>query len=256
MWALQARFQDHLGVESHDHCGRPASCHHPRLALPWSSFQICPPVTVVSWRASVPACWNTWRECLTRGIGAARHGLASLLMTAVAAVLAGARSFTAVSDWVADAPPQVLEALGVRFDPLTRQFQPPGEATIRRVLETVDAAALDAAVGSWLAVRVQAGRQGQGRGGGQWRRMAHRCGAPVTPAATGGRCTCWPRLISRQAPSGPGGRGGKTNEITRFAPLLASLALAGCVVTADALHASASTRNTWSPRRTRITSWS
>ena len=29
---------------------------------------------------------------------------------------------------------------------------------------------------------------------------------------------------------------GKTNEITRFAPLLGPLELAGCVVTADALH--------------------
>ena len=29
---------------------------------------------------------------------------------------------------------------------------------------------------------------------------------------------------------------GKTNEITRFAPLLEPLDLAGCVITADALH--------------------
>ena len=29
---------------------------------------------------------------------------------------------------------------------------------------------------------------------------------------------------------------GKTNEITRFAPLLEPLELAGCVITADALH--------------------
>ena len=29
---------------------------------------------------------------------------------------------------------------------------------------------------------------------------------------------------------------GKTNEITRFAPLLEALDLAGCVITADALH--------------------
>ena len=41
-----------------------------------------------------------------------RHTLTSLLLAAVAAVLAGARSFTAVGEWVADAPPQVLAALG------------------------------------------------------------------------------------------------------------------------------------------------
>jgi hypothetical protein len=96
-----------------------------------------------------------------------RHSLTSMLLAAIAAVLAGARSFAAVGEWVADAPPQVLAALGVRRDPLAGRFEPPGEATIRRVLETVDAAALDAAVGSWLAarLRVQAAGQGQGRRG-------------------------------------------------------------------------------------------
>lgn len=37
-----------------------------------------------------------------------RHTLTSLLLAAVAAVLAGARSFAAIGEWVADAPPQVL----------------------------------------------------------------------------------------------------------------------------------------------------
>jgi DDE_Tnp_1-associated len=98
-----------------------------------------------------------------------RHSLVSLLLTAVAAVLAGARSFTAVSEWVADAPPQVLASLGVRYDPLAGVFQPPGEATIRRVLETVDAAALDAAVGSWLTARLAAAGRKRRRGS-RWRR--------------------------------------------------------------------------------------
>jgi len=87
-----------------------------------------------------------------------RHTLTSLLLAAGAAVLAGARSFTAIGEWAADAPPRVLAALGVRYDPLARRFQPPDEATFRRVLESVDAAALEAAIGSWLAARVQAAR--------------------------------------------------------------------------------------------------
>jgi DDE_Tnp_1-associated len=61
-----------------------------------------------------------------------RHSLTSLLLAAVAAVLAGARSFAAVGEWVADAPPQVLASLGVRYDPLAGRFEPPDEATIRR----------------------------------------------------------------------------------------------------------------------------
>src|SRR5262252_3166350 len=87
-----------------------------------------------------------------------RHTLTSLLLAAVAAVLAGARSFTAIGEWAADAPPRVLAALGVRYDPLAGCFRPPDEATFRRVLETVDAVALEAAVGSWLAARLQATR--------------------------------------------------------------------------------------------------
>ncbi len=41
-----------------------------------------------------------------------RHSLLWLLLAAVAAVMAGARSFTAIAEWVADAPPGVLGALG------------------------------------------------------------------------------------------------------------------------------------------------
>ena len=60
-----------------------------------------------------------------------RQTLTSLLLAAIAAVLAGARSLTAVGERVADAPLQVLAALGVRRDPLTRRFELPDEATIR-----------------------------------------------------------------------------------------------------------------------------
>ena len=41
-----------------------------------------------------------------------RHTLTSLVLAAVAAVLAGARSFTAIGEWAADAPPRVLAAPG------------------------------------------------------------------------------------------------------------------------------------------------
>jgi DDE_Tnp_1-associated len=95
-----------------------------------------------------------------------RHSLTSLLLAAVAAVLAGARSFTAIGEWVAGAPPPVLASLGIRRDPLGGRFVPPDEATIRRVLEAVDAEALDAAVGSWPAGRLGAAvsvRTGPGR---------------------------------------------------------------------------------------------
>ena len=170
-----------------------------------------------------------------------RHSLSSLLLAAVAAVLAGAQSFTAVGEWVADAPPQVLAALGVRRDPLASRFEPPDEATIRRVLEAVDAAALDAAVGSWLDARAAAGRwpgtRAAAAGGGRWPWMARRCGEPGMPAVTGRPCTCWLPSISAPVPCSP--RPAWTARRTRSPgsrPLLEPLDLAGCVITADALH--------------------
>ena len=50
---------------------------------------------------------------------------------------------------------------------------------------------------------------------------------------------------------------GKTNEITAFAPLLEPLDLAGCVITADAMHTQRESRGVpGRARRRRTTSWS
>jgi hypothetical protein len=148
-----------------------------------------------------------------------RHSLTSVLLASVAAVLAGARSLAAIGEWVADAPPAVLAALGIRFDPLAGRFQPPAEVTIRRVLESVGAGHLDAAVTRRRAVAVD---------GNALRGARH----PVLGQRRPGRAPA-----GRHQPAGPTvlaqtAVDGKTNEITRFAPLLAPLDLAGCVVTA------------------------
>ena len=79
-----------------------------------------------------------------------RHELVGVLAVAVCAVLAGARSFTAIGEWAADAPARVLRSLNMRPDPLTGLVTAPDEATVRRVLTAIDADALDAAVGAWL----------------------------------------------------------------------------------------------------------
>jgi predicted transposase YbfD/YdcC len=162
-----------------------------------------------------------------------RHGLTSLLLAAVAAVLAGARSFTAIAEWVADAPPGVLATLGVRCHPLTGVFSPPDESTIRRVLEAVDAAALDAAIGAWLAGRLPAasGRRAVAVDGKAPRGTRHASadGQARHLLAAADQDTS---AVLAQADVA-----GKTNEITCFAPLLEPLDLDGSVVTADALHA-------------------
>jgi len=171
-----------------------------------------------------------------------RHTLTSLLLAAVAAVLAGARSFTAIGEWAADAPPRVLAVLGVRYEPLARRFQPPDEATIRRVLEQVDAAALETAVGSWLAARLQAARPAPSRAGPRERRAVAVDGKAVrgTRHASGNGQAVHLLAAAEQRSAAVLAQAkvdGKTNEITCFAPLLEWLDLAGAVVTADALHA-------------------
>jgi predicted transposase YbfD/YdcC len=192
-----------------------------------------------------------------------RHSLSSLLLVAVAAVLAGAQSLAAIGEWVADAPPAVLEVLGVRWDPLTRRFTPPEESTIRRVMERLDAAALEKAVGSWLAarLRVEGGidlaerhlrRSREGIRGGPRTGLA--CAASrsgLRPPAVDGKALRGTRHhtadgqalhllavldLQAQVVLGQLCVGGKTSEITQFAPLLEELDLVGCVVTADALH--------------------
>jgi hypothetical protein len=82
-----------------------------------------------------------------------RHPLVTVLALTACAVLAGARSLLAVSEWVADAPTELLERLGTRVDPLFPERSWLAESTIRRLLEKVDAEVLDRAVGAWLADR-------------------------------------------------------------------------------------------------------
>jgi len=231
-----------VGVESHDRC---------RKAVPALSSSLISPALAQLRDLSAGdrtllagECLNL-PECLAwvpdprdpRGV---RHTLTSLLLAAVAAVLAGAQSLAAVGEWVADAPPQVLAALGIRCDPLTGRFQPPAEATIRRVLEAVDAAALDKAVGSWLASRLAAGHQQRGNS-----RRARRALAVDGKAVRGtrhargdGQAVHLLAVADQQASAvlAQASVDGKTNEITAFGPLLEPLDLAGCVITADALH--------------------
>ena len=59
-----------------------------------------------------------------------------ILGLAVCAVLAGARSFTAIAEWAADADEQTLAELGV-------SGAVPSESTFRRTLQRLDADAFD-----------------------------------------------------------------------------------------------------------------
>ena len=174
-----------------------------------------------------------------RGI---RHPLPAILGIAAAAVAAGARSLTAISEWATDAPQPVLASLGARFDHRRQRHVPPDEATLRRVLGLLDGDLLDDALSAWTAQRDS-------------HTPAPVTPAPVTPApiAVDGKSLrgTFPRtggtgvhlfsalthedgivLAQRQVAAG-------TSEIAAFQPVLDGIDLAGRVVTADALHTAA-----------------
>ena len=71
-----------------------------------------------------------------------RHQLAGVLGLALCAVVAGARSFTAIAEWAADADGQTLRMLGVTG-------AVPSESTFRRTLQRLDADAFDDLAGAW-----------------------------------------------------------------------------------------------------------
>lgn len=158
-----------------------------------------------------------------------RHRAAVVLAFAVAAVMAGADSVTAVSEWAADVPPEVLAALGAWRDRRGRLVAP-SPSTFRRVLRTLEGQALAAAFGTWLRAQVLAdagavvialdGKTVRGaRAGGE--RAPHLLAAMI----------CGARAVLAQRDVD-----GKTNEITQVEPLLDDVDITGALVTADALH--------------------
>jgi hypothetical protein len=80
-----------------------------------------------------------------------RYPLIPVLAIAVCAMLGGARSYAAIAEWAADAPPRLRARLGLGG-------AVPDLVTIWRVLTAVDPAALDRAIGAWVSARLTAMR--------------------------------------------------------------------------------------------------
>ncbi|WP_405463640.1 ISAs1 family transposase [Streptomyces jietaisiensis] len=188
-----------------------------------------------------------------------RHPLAYVLALAACAVLAGAKSLTAVAEWAADAPDRLLFHCGAMLRDPDRPYRTPSEATVRRVLQRVDGDALDAAIGGWLTARADAARAGEqdkhpparpartavAVDGKSVRGAMRADGRPVhlLSALRGDGIV----LAQREVDA-------KSNEITAFRPLLEPLDLAGAVVTFDALLTQTGHAKSSSRRRTRTTS--
>ncbi|GAA2197073.1 ISAs1 family transposase [Sinomonas flava] len=153
-----------------------------------------------------------------------RHTLPSVLAVGAAAVLAYARSFAAIGEWVADQPGAALARLGV---PDGRR---PEESTIRRAFARLDADALDRAISAFLWTRTH---RVQGR------RVIAVDGKTVRGARTG--ATGAPHLVAAfdhgsGAVLGQLAVAAKSNEIPAVRDLLAAFDLTGTVVTVDAMH--------------------
>src|SRR6266542_2067497 len=139
-------------------------------------------------------CWTDPRA--RRG---KRHRLAGVLAIAAAAVLGGARSYTAIAEFASELDAATLARLGTWRRPYSDCWVPPSEATLRRTLQQVDADALDRLVGDWLADQ-----------------QVHLLAALAHGSGT--------VLAQRRVDA-------KTNEISGFRPLLEPLDLQGKVVT-------------------------
>ena len=158
-----------------------------------------------------------------------RHPLVAILAVAAAAVLAGARSMTAIAEWTAEAPQPVRAALGARRD-APGYWSVPAETTIRRTLGRLDLQALGTAVGAWLGDRdhLQPRRRAIAVDGKTLRGATDARGRQVHLLAAMDHATR-AVLAQRQVDGAPG-------EVPAFQPLLDGLDLAGVVVTADALQ--------------------
>ena len=159
-----------------------------------------------------------------RGI---RHQLVVVVTAAVCAVVAGYRSYTAIGEWVADLPADTAVILGIDAD------RRPSEAMIRRLLQALDPDLLAAAIGTWLAVRIPAPSPGSRRAiavDGKTLRGSRSRDSPARHVLAAAEHGTGAVLASTDVDT-------KTNEITRFGPLLDQITdLHEVVVTADALH--------------------
>jgi len=153
-----------------------------------------------------------------RGI---RHSMVSIMAIAVCATLAGAQSLMAIAHWAQDQRPRTLRRLRCRTG------RAPSEPTLRRVLGQIDVTALDREVGAWLAQHTTLAGQGVALDGKTLR--GSRDGATKAVHLVSAVLHRDGMVVAQHRVAD------KTNEITSVEPVVATLPLAGAVVTGDAL---------------------
>lgn len=152
-----------------------------------------------------------------------RHPVAGVLAVGIAAVLAGARSFTAIGEWAAEATDELLTSLGMTG-------RGADEATFRRLFARIDTETLDRVLGVFMWTRT---------GHVDGRRVIAIDGKTVRGARTAAKAA--PHLVAALDHAtgtvlGQLAVDAKSNEIPSVRELLACLDLAGVTVTVDAMH--------------------
>src|SRR5437899_4469253 len=83
-----------------------------------------------------------------------RHPVVTITAIAILAALSGARSFQAIADWAKGLSREALRKLG------SKRWKPPSEPTIRRVLQGLNAAEVDAKTGDRKSTRLNSSHLG------------------------------------------------------------------------------------------------
>ncbi|MGX6608300.1 ISAs1 family transposase, partial [Micromonosporaceae bacterium Da 78-11] len=191
-----------------------------------------------------------------------RHPLLVILvLTACATLVTGNDGVTAIRQWAARTPQDVLHRLGARRNPLTGRYLVPSERTFRRVLAAVDGDALDTATCGYAADIVRGDVPAPQIPAAQdepaereqrrttTRAVTHPAPAGLLPAAAiDGKLQHGTRTEAGQVflvaavthekavILGQQQVADKRGETTATEPLLAPLDVAGMLLTLDALH--------------------
>ena len=151
-----------------------------------------------------------------------RHPVMTVAAIGVCAALTGARSFTAIAEWAQTLNREALRKLG------SKRWTPPSEPTIRRVLQSLDANAIDAQIGQWVLKQFPLAGKAVAVDGKALRgahdlsqRAPHLLGAILHQEGV---------VIGQLEVEE------KTNEIPKLPELLDPIPLQGAIVTADAEH--------------------
>jgi len=196
---------------------RPATELRCAVSLPPSVWSSRPPVSTVR---SAPLAERLQALADPRRRRGKRHPFVAVLLIACSAVVTGATSFAAISEWAADAPQDVLARLGARTATALGVRIPPSGATIRRIVKDTCPGGLADLLGHDPAGCDTLALDGKSARGS---RLGASPAAHLLAAMTGIGMT----VTQLRVPE-------KTNETTCFAALLESYDLQGVTVTSDA----------------------